>query len=141
MQRGPGNDRCSRTSPQRREQTAVKPIPDQPQPIDFQASGLEEGTHQGLVRIVGEDSLPVDDARYFTVDVRPPWKVLVVAEKPAQRHAVFLTEALSPATFRRTGQSRFDCDVISFADLARPADNRWNDYAAVCLLDPPPLAE
>ncbi len=124
--------------PQRREQTAVKPIPDQPQPIDFQASGLEEGTHQGLVRIVGEDSLPVDDARYFTIDVRPPWKVLVVAEKPAQRHAVFLTEALSPETFRRTGQSRFDCDVISFADLTtKPLE----DYAAVCLLDPPPLAE
>ncbi len=124
--------------PQRREQTALKPAPDQPQPIDFQASGLEEGTHQGLVRIVGEDSLSVDDARYFTVDVRPPWKVLVVAEKPAQRHAVFLTEALAPETFRRTGQARFDCDVISFADLAaKPLE----DYAAVCLLDPPPLAE
>jgi hypothetical protein len=124
---------------QRREQISVKPSDDQPQPLDFQVSGLDEGTHQGLVRIVGEDSLPVDDARYFTVDVRPPWKVLVVAEQPAQRRAVFLTEALAPATFRRTGQARFECNVISFAELARPGGPSLNDYAAVCLLDPPPL--
>ena len=51
---------------------------------------------------------------------------------------MFLTEALAPATFRRTGQARFECDVISFDDLAtKPLD----DYAAVCLLDPPPLAD
>jgi len=128
----------SANHPQRREQTAVKVSPDQPQPIDFQINGLEEGTHQGLVRIVGEDSLPADDARYFTVDVRPPWKVLAVAQSPAQRHAVFLTEALAPATFRRTGQARFDCDVISYTELA---NKRLDDYAAVCLLDPPPLAD
>jgi hypothetical protein len=124
--------------PQRREQTSVKVSPDQPQPIDFQISGLEEGTHQGVVRIVGEDSLPADDVRYFTVDVRSPWKVLVAAEKPAERHAMFLTEALAPDTFRRTGQARFECDVISYADLVnKPLD----DYAAVCLLDPPPMTD
>ena len=124
--------------PQRREQLNVKVTTDQPQPIDFQIGGLEEGTHQGVLRIIGEDSLPVDDSRYFTVDVRPPWKVLVVAEKPAERHAVFLTEALAPATFRRTGQARFDCDVVTFSDLA---NKQLDDYAAVCLLDPPPLTD
>jgi Aerotolerance regulator N-terminal len=123
--------------PQRREQAAVKPSTDQPQSIEFQINGLEEGTHQGVVRIVGEDNLPADDARYFTVDVRPPWKVLVVAPQSAERHAVFLTEALAPETFRRTGQARFECTVIPTTDLAPALD----DYAAVCLLDPPPPSD
>ncbi|HZZ29953.1 MAG TPA: VWA domain-containing protein [Pirellulales bacterium] len=126
---------------QRREQATVKPAVDQPQPIEFQIAGLEEGTHQGFVHIDGEDNLPTDDARYFTVDVRPPWKVLIVAPQPAERHAVFLTEALAPATFRRTGQARFECIVIPFADLSAPNAPALDDYAAVCLLDPPPLAD
>ena len=74
----------------------------------------------------------------FTVEVRPPWKVLVAAPKPAQRRAIFLTEALAPAAFRRTGQARFECDVIPLDELGtKPLD----DYAAVCLLDPPPLSD
>ncbi len=124
--------------PQKRAQTTAKAQPDQSQVIDFQIDGLDQGTHQGFVRIAGEDSLAADDARYFTVEVRPPWKVLVAAPKPAQRRAIFLTEALAPAAFRRTGQARFDCDVIPIDDLATKS---LDDYAAVCLLDPPPLAD
>ncbi|HTQ38846.1 MAG TPA: BatA domain-containing protein [Pirellulales bacterium] len=128
-------------NPQRREQISVTPLLEQPQPVEFQINQLEEGTHQGVVRLVGEDNLAADDARYFTVDVRPPWKVLVAAPKPADRHAVFLTEALAPETFRRTGQARFECDVIPTADLAAPNAPILDDYAAVCLLDPPPLTD
>jgi hypothetical protein len=124
--------------PQRRAQTTAKASPDQSEPIDFQVGGLELGTHQGIVRVVGEDSLPADDVRYFTVNVRTPWKVLVVTPKPTDRHAVFLTEAIAPTPFKRSGQSRFDCDVISFDELA---NKPLEDYAAVCLLDPPPLVD
>jgi hypothetical protein len=127
--------------PQRREQTSIQPTADQSAPVEFQVDGLEEGTHQGVVHIVGEDNLPADDARYFTVDVRPPWKVLVVAPKPAERHALFLTEALAPETFRRTGQARFECTVISVEELSAPSAPALDDYAAVCLLDPPPLPD
>ena len=142
---GPAEDRTVRpgsSMPTASRKCGLKPPPsaqpDQSQAVEFQIDGLEQGTHQGYVRIAGEDSLPADDVRYFTVEVRPPWKVLVVAPKPAQRRAMFLTEALAPAAFRRTGQARFECDVISFDDLAtKPLD----DYAAVCLLDPPPLAD
>ncbi len=124
--------------PQRRAQTTVKATPDASQSVDFQIAGLELGTHQGVVRILGEDSLPADNVRYFTVNVRSPWKVLVAASKPADRRAVFLTEAIAPTPFRRNGQARFECDVVSFDDLAtKPLD----DYAAVCLLDPPPLVD
>ena len=75
--------------PQKRAQTTARPQPDQSQVIDFQIDGLDQGTHQGYVRIAGEDSLPADDARYFTVEVRPPWKVLVAAPKPAHAGRFF----------------------------------------------------
>ena len=123
---------------QLRSQSSTKATPEQPQPVDFQLDGLDLGIHQGVVRIAGEDSLPADDSRYFTVDVRPPWKVLVVAPKPIERRASLLTEPISPTPFRRTGQARFECDVIGFDDLAGKS---LDDYAAVCLLDPPRLAD
>ena len=106
--------------------------------LDFSASGLDVGTHQGYVRLVGEDALPVDDARYFTVEVKPAWRVLVAATEPAEYHAANMTEALAPADFRRSGHARYECDVVDFAELER---RPFESYAAVCLLDPPPLAD
>jgi uncharacterized membrane protein len=124
--------------PHVRAQASEKAQSDASQAVRFQLDGLDEGTHQGVVRIAGEDSLPADDVRYFTVEVRPPWKILVAAPKPVQRHAVFLTEALAPATFRKTGQARFECETVSFDDLQSKS---LDDYAAVCLLDPPALSD
>src|SRR5262249_23928590 len=46
---------------QRRDQTTVSASAEQAQPIEFQIAGLEQGTHQGVARILGEDSLPADD--------------------------------------------------------------------------------
>lgn len=102
----------------------------------FVVGGLEEGTHQGLVRIVGDDGLSADDVRYFTVEVKRPWRVLVVAPPPAAEHALFLTEALAPSEFRKIGQSRFHCDTIATGELRK---QNLDDYAAVCLVDPEPL--
>ena len=69
------------------------------QPVEFRLGGLEPGTHQGFVRIVGQDGLAADDTRYFTVAVKPAWRVLVAAPKPAESYALFLTEALAPTCF------------------------------------------
>lgn len=104
------------------------------QRVQFRLGGLELGTHQGFLRIVGDDSLAFDNVRYFTIDVRPAWPVLVVA--PAGVVTKFLTEALAPYELRATNQARFDCTVVPQASLA---DQRLTDYSAVCLLDPEPL--
>ena len=88
------------------------------------------------MRIVGQDGLAADDTRYFTVAVKPAWRVLVAAPKPPHSYALFLTEALAPAGFRKRGQARFDCDICDLAELAK---RPLADYAAVCLLDPTPL--
>jgi len=104
--------------------------------VPFRVGSLGPGTHQGVVQIVGQDALPCDDERYFTVEVRPAWRILVAAPEPTDRHAVYLTQALSPEDFRKRGHARFECEVVTFEQLARQP---LEDYAAVCLLDPSPL--
>jgi hypothetical protein len=60
----------------------------------------------------------------------------MAAPGPPERQAAYLTEAVAPAAFRRSGRARFDCDVIGFEELSKTG---LEDYAAVCLLDPTPL--
>ena len=110
--------------------------PGEARPVEFQLNALKTGMQQGMVRIVGQDGLAADDVRHFTIAVRPAWPVLVVAASPAQDHAVYLTGAIAPPEFRKRGQARFDCTVVDFSQLASQA---FEKYAAVCLLDPPPL--
>jgi len=121
---------------QRRNATVVRLEDNQGQRLRFSLASLGPGTHQGMVRIVGADGLAEDDVRYFTVEVRPPWKVLVVAPEPAERRALYLTEALSPTGMRRRGEIRFDCRVVPDEQLA---ETSLAAYDAVCLLDPRPL--
>jgi aerotolerance regulator-like protein len=130
--------RLDQTGPARhkRSQQIVALQPGGSQTIGFTLEGLEQGTHQGLIEIVGQDGLDCDNRRFFTVEVKPAWRVLMVAPSPPERHAIYLTEAVAPASFRRSGRARFDCHVIAFEELSKAM---LEDYAAVCLLDPAPL--
>ncbi len=119
--------------PEKRGQQVVKLSPGGASPVEFSLSGLKLGIHQGMVRIVGRDGLAADDVRYFTVDVQPPSKVLLLADKTSD--ALFVREALSPSSSDLV-QSKFVCTVGTFDKLK---DTQLSDYAAVCLLDPPPL--
>ena len=60
--------------------------------------------------------MPCDDARWFTVDVRPAWRVLIAAPQDAagkpDDYALFLAEALAPHAIRVKGEAAFECDVI-----------------------------
>ncbi len=121
---------------QRRNATVVRLEADQAQQIEFSLASLSPGTHQGILRTVGGDGLAEDDLRYFTVEVRPPWKLLVAAPAPAERKALYLTEALSPTGMRRRGEVRFECRVVAIEELGATA---LEPYDAVCLLDPVPI--
>src|SRR5262249_9057745 len=124
--------------PERRDQTTVRAAADQPQPVEFQLGGLELGTHQGTVHIIGEDSLAADDVRFFTADVRSPWKVLIAAPTPDLHNAATLAEQLAPSASRRAGQARFQCEIIPLDELAnKPLD----ELSAVCLVDPTPPSD
>ena len=99
----------------------------QPQSISFTLSALPPGTHQGLVRVVGEDGLAADDTRYFTVAAEAKQKVLLAAPEPAAEYARWVYSAL---------KTRFDCRVVGLDELAGIT---LDEFAAVFLLDPTPL--
>jgi len=109
--------------------------------VKFQLQGLPLGIHQGWIRLVGDDGLAIDDTRYFTIRVRAPWQVLVVA--PERVPARFFTEAISPFSLRQTGQAQFNCTVVRQGEAGSEvlADQQLEDFTAICLIDPQPLAE
>jgi hypothetical protein len=130
----------ARGNPMKRSQQAVDLQSAQAQHVDFKVGGLAIGTHQGFVKLIGEDGLAVDDTRYFTVQVQPPWKVLIAAPQSAERRAaeygLFLTEALAPYDFRAKGEAAFKCETCPLEQIA---DKQLGSYVAVCLLDPTPI--
>lgn len=121
-------------TPEKRGQQAIALSRERLEEIEFPLSGLGLGVHQGFVRIAAGDALPSDDVRYFTVDVQPPTKVLLLGEK--ENDTLFLREALAPSATVGLVQPKFACEVATFVGLeSRPL----TDFAAVCLVDPPPL--
>ncbi|MBX6316587.1 MAG: BatA domain-containing protein, partial [Isosphaeraceae bacterium] len=69
---------------------------------EFHTAKLSPGFHQGEIRLGGEpDPLERDDRRYFTLDVQPALKVLLVADQ--DREARFVHNALEPAALRPGG--------------------------------------
>ena len=122
--------------PEKRGEQTVSLAPGQSRALEFRVSNLGLGTHQGYVQVLGQDGLTVDDRRYFTIEVKPAWRILIAAPKPENTYALFLREALAPESFRRSGLARFACDVAPLDELPR---KDLSPYAAVCLLDPKPL--
>jgi hypothetical protein len=122
-------------NPEKRGQQVVANTA-QTAPVEFSLSGLQPGTHQGFVRIMGSDPLSCNDVRYFTIDVRPPSKVLLLGEKADD--TIFLRESLAPTAATGIAQSEFSCDVRTFGEIG---GLKLADYGAVFLVNPPPLAK
>jgi hypothetical protein len=102
--------------------------------ITFDVADLPLGTHQGSVQLTAADPLSVDNTRYFTVEVRPPAKVLLLGERAED--ARFVREAISPSL--EAGSNRFECEVGTFD---KAADASLEQFNAVLLMDPGPLPE
>ena len=105
-------------------------------PLVFDPGSLPSGIHHGRVQVSAPDGLPIDDARYFTVEVRPPTPVLLVAAEGAEPR--YVEQAISPTEFREQNQNAFECRVIQPQDLPSVS---LDDYTIVSLLDPGPLPE
>ncbi len=101
--------------PQLRGTQIVQLEADGEQSFGFQLRGLDLGTHQGWVRIAGQDALAWDDLRYFAVEVQQALPVLVLA--PPDVNTRFLTEAIAPYEFRQTGRAPYACSVFEQAQL------------------------
>ena len=109
----------------------------------FSVNDLSKGVHHGVVRIQGADSLAIDNERYFTIDVREPWKILLVRpvktdELENDVSAETVSVVLSPDELVEMGQAKYDCTII---DQDRLLDQKLSDYSAVFLLDPKPMPD
>ncbi len=123
-------------NPQKRSVESRTLKPGEAQQVEFRLGALEIGPLQGFLQIVGQDGLAADDTRFFSAEIKPPWRILIAAPQPADSYALFLTEALAPAVFRKRGQARFDCEIVDLQDMSK---RNLADFAVVCLLDPTPL--
>ena len=104
--------------------------------VEFEVPGLEPGVRQGRVVLDGTDDMEADNARYFTVEVGSPEKVLIAAPAPAEDTGRFLLQAIAPSALRKAGKGRFDATLVDVAALeATP----WDGYDGMVIADPPPL--
>ena len=115
----------------------------------FQATGLPVGGCVGLARLLGGDALAEDDARAFAFDVEPERRLLVVANDPVERNALFFAQALAPDDLRQTGRAPYELDFATYdatksplggsVSLANLSLRDYEKWRAVALLDPPGL--
>lgn len=117
----------------RRGIQTVQLEPGSGQKVKFNLRGLALSTHQGMVRLVGEDGLGIDDVRYFAVEVQPDWPVLIVSPPGVSvENQAYALEVRDPANKK----PRSSCKVVEQSNLASVD---FSNYRAVCLLDPAPL--
>lgn len=110
--------------------------------VGFALKDLPVGIHHGVLRIEGVDSLPADNERFFTVQIREPWKILLIRPRKIDETETEVVSrnvevVLAPDELVQSGQTPFVVKTIDQADLL---DERLGDYAAAFLLDPKPLS-
>jgi len=116
--------------------------PKETKQVTFPLPRLDVGIHQGVIRIAGEDPLEHDNTRYFTLAVKPAWKVLVTGPWPRPKGdgflhpSDFLIEAVAPFELRKKDEARFDCRYVPLDELDKET---LANFAVVCVLDPPAM--
>ncbi len=106
-------------------------------PIEFQIRAGDQGMLQGYIELSRQDDLPIDNRRYFTVSIRDPYQILIVAPEPVERQSRTLSTAIAPPTLSQQGETRYELESISYGDLS---NENLDGLDAVWLLDPPPLS-
>ena len=106
-------------------------------PVEFQIRAGDQGILQGYVELSKQDGLPIDNRRYFTISIRDPYQILIVAPEPVQQQSRTLSTAIAPPTLSQQGETRYELESISYATLA---NENLDGLDAVWLLDPPPLS-
>ncbi|MCS7239386.1 MAG: BatA and WFA domain-containing protein [Thermoguttaceae bacterium] len=106
--------------------------------VDLGFTVKEQGAYQGVVKLAGLDGLYWDNERYFTVVVRPPQRVLIVAPAPVIENSVYIRNMLAPESLVSVGHVRFDCHLT---DQSRLGDELAHGWVGIALLDPQPIED
>lgn len=99
--------------------------------VSFNLSALETKTVQGKIRFAVSDALQADDQVWFTVQVQPTWKLLILAQPPVREHSLYLRQALETVPF--------EVETLPLSDLAGLTTKELESYGAAVLLDPLPM--
>jgi hypothetical protein len=97
--------------------------------INLPVPGLREGFHQGELLLATGDEMPFDDRRYFTVDVRPAARVLIVSDN--KNESIYWRKALDPEGGRGQDAKASSIDDILSSQLE---GTNLDSYRVICLL-------
>ena len=104
-------------------------------PVKFTFSQpLDYGTYHGRVEIEGQDALPIDNQRFFTIRVDRVKKTLTV--HPPDVNPRVIESLLAPKDKVDAGTARFECEIATQAEFTAYQD--LDQYDAIFLLDPRP---
>jgi hypothetical protein len=114
------------------DRTSIKLASGSSQEILLTIPTLDVGIHHGRVRMIGNDAMPLDDVRYFSIQVIPPSRVLLVGDE--EDEANIIRDAISPsAGVSDETETAFQVERIGYEDLSVV---RLDDFDALVLLDP-----
>ncbi|MCA9133664.1 MAG: VWA domain-containing protein, partial [Planctomycetales bacterium] len=102
--------------------------------VQLRARELAPGTHNFTIRLDKPDPLTIDNERYLSVLSQAQKPTLIVANDAAL--AQVLTAIVDPGALGKSSPEETHIDPVRYAQLSGvPLEN----YAVVCLFDPPPL--
>ena len=100
---------------------------------------LQPGTYHGQLELVGSDSLALDDVRHFSFQVSQQWRGLVISGPEVS--TTNLVSTIAPTRSVELGTARYDCEEITLQQFETRSSETDADYAAIFLLDPPPMTD
>lgn len=104
--------------------------------VQIPVANLQGPVQHGELRLLASDPLPMNDVRHFTVEIKPPPRVLLVS--PSAAVGDYLKEALAPAGLEKSGKARYQVEELRPAKLL---GTRFGDYSVVVLNSVPVVSE
>ena len=114
------------------DRTTVKVTSGDAQEVLLTIPSLDIGMHHGRLRMTGDDAMPLDDVRYFSIQVRSPSTVLLVGDDEDEADIIRKAIAVPAGTSDDT-EPAYAVERIAYQDLAVVP---LEDFDAIVMLDP-----
>lgn len=127
------------------DQKTLKITPGMPAAVKLSARVEKEGVVAGKVTLQGSDLLEMDNTRFFSLQVGPLPKVLMVTDLATDETFFLMSNAISPPGAAATGRSWVDAQttrpdqldakalatarVVLLADVAALSETQWGQLA------------